>query len=271
MDATWNTTGESLFHFGSFSMSNLRMGSRGVDVTRLQTELNRQLSPGPNLQLDGIFGSRTDQAVRSYQRSNGLSVDGIVGPRTKAALGIPETGRPYTHRVRLNFCSISDTDVPFRSILAHTQAVFAPHGIRIDFANGMSLGLASDVATRLSRVDGSCEWTITGGEYAELFRQGSHIPATDIGVFYIDRFSESINGCGGHLTNRPGCIVARAGSKWCTAHEICHVLLGSSFSPVHINNPRNLMHPVDIHRSATPTLTAAQVTQIKRSPLCVSI
>jgi hypothetical protein len=252
-------------------MATLRLGSRGPDVTTLQTELNRQLSPRPDLQLDGIFGSLTNQAVRRFQHNNGLVVDGIVGPRTRAALGIPEIGRPYTHRVRLNFCSISDTDVPFNTILAHTQAVFAPHGIRIDFANGMSLGLGSDVANRLSQVDGTCNWTITGGEFAELFQQGRHIPSSDIGVFFIDRFSESINGCGGHLTNRPGCIVARAGTKWCTAHEICHVLLGSSFTPVHITDTRNLMHPVDIQRTATPTLTAAQVAQIKLSPLCVPV
>ena len=252
-------------------MTNLRTGSRGPDVTRVQTELNRQLFPRPELQLDGIFGGRTDQAVRAFQRNHGLVADGVVGPRTRAALGIAENARPYTHRVRLNFCSISQTDVPFNTILAHPQAVFAPHGIRIDFANGMSLGLDDDMASRLSQVDGSCDWTITGGEYAELFQQGGHIPSNEIGVFFIERFSESINGCGGHLRNRPGCIVAKAGSRWCTAHEVCHVLLGSAFAPVHSNDPRNLMHPVDLPRSATPTLTADQVAQIKRSPLCTAI
>lgn len=252
-------------------MATLRIGSRGPEVTQLQTELNRQLYPRPNLLLDGIFGSATLQAVRRFQANKGLVVDGIVGPRTKAALGIPETGRQYTHRVRLNFCSISDTNVPFETIFAHTQAVYAPHGIKIEFANGLSLGLPSDVARRLDRVDGSCQWSVTGGEYAELLQQGSHIPSSDIGVFFIERFSESINGCGGHLPNRPGCIVAKAGTKWCTAHEVCHVLLGSSFNPVHVNDPRNLMHPVDIARAATPTLTSAQVEQIKKSPLCVAI
>ena len=252
-------------------MSQLQRGSRGPEVVKLQQELNRQLFPSPNLTPDGDFGGLTDRAVRAFQRNAGLVVDGIVGPRTKAALGMPDTGRQFTHRVRLNFRSISNTDVPFNTILAHTQAVFAPHGIRIDFANGMSLGLASDVASRLSQVDGTCRWTITGGEYAELFRHGSDVPSSDIGVFFIDRFSQAINGCGGHLTNRPGCIVARAGTKWCTAHEICHVLLGSTFSPVHINDPRNLMHSVDLQRGATPTLTAAQVAQVKLSPLCVSI
>lgn len=38
--------------------------------------------------IDGIYGSQTRQAVRYFQSKNGLSVDGIVGPKTAAALGM---------------------------------------------------------------------------------------------------------------------------------------------------------------------------------------
>ena len=38
--------------------------------------------------VDGIYGSQTREAVKYFQRKNGLAVDGIVGPNTAAALGM---------------------------------------------------------------------------------------------------------------------------------------------------------------------------------------
>ena len=55
------------------------------DIARLQAALNRA---GFNLSVDGIRGSRTEAAVREFQKRQGLAVDGIAGPNTRAALGI---------------------------------------------------------------------------------------------------------------------------------------------------------------------------------------
>jgi lysozyme family protein len=37
---------------------------------------------------DGVFGPRTERAVKRFQRRKGLAVDGVVGPQTRAALGL---------------------------------------------------------------------------------------------------------------------------------------------------------------------------------------
>ncbi len=65
----------------------LRRGDRGARVFALQRRL-RDLGydPGP---VDGVFGPRTEAAVRTFQRDAGLVPDGIVGRRTRAALESP--------------------------------------------------------------------------------------------------------------------------------------------------------------------------------------
>ena len=61
----------------------LRKGDRGDDVKLLQHRLNLV---GSQLTEDGIWGVQTDSAVRGYQYRAGLTVDGIVGAKTRAAL-----------------------------------------------------------------------------------------------------------------------------------------------------------------------------------------
>jgi len=64
-------------------------GSRGDAVRGVQEEFRfRSLSDDPDagLRVDGIFGARTDRAVRGFQSAVGIGVDGIVGPITWRAL-----------------------------------------------------------------------------------------------------------------------------------------------------------------------------------------
>ena len=64
----------------------LSLGSRGAEVRELQKALNDEgFAAGPT---DGIFGPLTLGAVISFQRYHQLWVDGLVGPRTKASLGM---------------------------------------------------------------------------------------------------------------------------------------------------------------------------------------
>lgn len=69
---------------------SLRRGSRGELVTTLQKRLKTWGYYTGS--VDGIFGSQTEQAVKYFQRKNGLAVDGIVGPATAKAVGISLTG-----------------------------------------------------------------------------------------------------------------------------------------------------------------------------------
>lgn len=71
-----------------------KRGSSGQRVTEIQTRLkNWGYYDGG---IDGVYGSRTEAAVRWFQRQNGLSADGQAGPQTLAALGLPtgEGGTP---------------------------------------------------------------------------------------------------------------------------------------------------------------------------------
>ncbi|ASK62400.1 cell wall-binding protein [Virgibacillus phasianinus] len=58
-------------------------GDRGEAVSDVQSVLNNN---GYDLNVDGIFGPITNDAVRDFQQDNDLLVDGIVGPHTKKAL-----------------------------------------------------------------------------------------------------------------------------------------------------------------------------------------
>ena len=61
-------------------MNTIKKGSKGEDVQVLQKKLN--------LTDDGIFGPKTEEAVKKFQKEHSLVADGIVGPLTWEALGV---------------------------------------------------------------------------------------------------------------------------------------------------------------------------------------
>ena len=62
----------------------LKSGSRGDSVKWLQWQLNAVL--GTNLVIDGVYGTNTENAVKTYQKAHNLTVDGIAGAKTINAL-----------------------------------------------------------------------------------------------------------------------------------------------------------------------------------------
>lgn len=61
----------------------LRRGARGEAVRNLQSALSKHGYP---VAIDGLFGPRTQRALQAFQSQNGLTVDGVAGPATMAAL-----------------------------------------------------------------------------------------------------------------------------------------------------------------------------------------
>jgi peptidoglycan hydrolase-like protein with peptidoglycan-binding domain len=72
----------------------VRAGSTGADVEELQTKLNAALPGAEPLVVDGIFGPRTRAAVVAFQGGHALAADGVAGPITWGALDSGGTTPP---------------------------------------------------------------------------------------------------------------------------------------------------------------------------------
>ena len=69
-------------------MHTLALNSRGEDVVKLQLLLDQHLPKNLQLTPDGVFGTHTRDAVIAFQKRARLHPDGVVGPKTLAALGL---------------------------------------------------------------------------------------------------------------------------------------------------------------------------------------
>ncbi len=96
-----------------------KYGSRGSEVTQIQTKLKRWGYYNGN--IDGIYGSQTVEAVKYFQRKNGLTVDGIAGPATLKAMGI------YTSSTSSTSSSSNSSDVNLLARLIYGEARGEPY------------------------------------------------------------------------------------------------------------------------------------------------
>ena len=96
------------------SVSGLsKIGSRSDEVTAVQQALKEK--GYYDYTVDGIFGTRTQSAVKSFQRDNGLEADGIAGEKTLKALGVTSGSNSY------GGYSSSDYDLLARIISAEAR------------------------------------------------------------------------------------------------------------------------------------------------------
>ena len=107
----------NVFINGNTVIALSKYGSRGSEVTQIQTKLKRWGYYNGN--VDGIFGSQTLAAVKWFQSKNGLAVDGIAGPKTLAAMGIFSSSSSNTTN--------SSSDLNLLARLVHAEARGEPY------------------------------------------------------------------------------------------------------------------------------------------------
>lgn len=108
-------------------------GSSGEEVKQIQTKLRDWGYYQGS--IDGVYGSQTYEAVKSFQSSNGLTADGIAGSQTLSALGINSNSSG-------GGSSSNNSDLNLLSHLVYGEARGEPY-------NGM-VAVAATVMNRVS-------------------------------------------------------------------------------------------------------------------------
>lgn len=106
--------------------ASYQQGDTGNAVTTIQTKLRRWgYFDGP---VDGVYGSGTAKAIRSFQQSNGLTPDGVAGPATLKALGMEqESGGGSSNSSSSGNSNTSKSDVALLAKVISAEARGEPY------------------------------------------------------------------------------------------------------------------------------------------------
>jgi hypothetical protein len=158
------------------------------------------------------------------------------------------------------------------------EQVFAQYAIEVVMMSGQSVKLPPDAELTLKIVDGDCKWDQVSDEQRLLHGTGSKqgVGANDVTVYFATTLREqngnTLQGCAGHAPDRPAVMIASdAIDKTTMAHEVCHVLLGSAFTPVHEKDSNNLMCEAAICTGNPAVLNDTQLKQIRTSRFLIPI
>ncbi len=193
----------SAVYFSITTQALSKYGSSGSEVRNIQTKLKNW--GYYNGSVDGIYGSQTKAAVESFQRKNGLKVDGIAGPETLAAMGLP-SGTSSSNS------SSSDSDLNLLARIIHGEARGEPY-----------TGMVAVGAVVLNRVkDSRFPKTIAGVIY-----QSGAFDAVSDGQINLTPSQQAINAARDALNGWDptyGCVYywnpATATSKWIWSRPI---------------------------------------------------
>jgi hypothetical protein len=207
-------TRAALGRFGRplFGKRTLHRGLFGYDVSVLQFLLAKRGFPPPR--ITSAFGGTTETLVRRFQRKHGLTVDGVVGPATRAAL-----------------LGVKRRPVPVRDSIAR----WAQHyGVDVALVRGLAWqesGFQNHVRSGAGAF-GVLQVTPATWDFVELFVIGQHVPRTSdgnvrVGTAYLAHLLHEFHGNArlalGAYYQGPG-SVHRTGLFHETRHFVANVL-----------------------------------------------
>ena len=189
----------------------LRQGSSGEQVKTLQSKLKRWGYYNGN--VDGIFGSGTAQAVKYFQKKNGLTADGIVGEATARALGLSLTGSSGGGSSGSGGSSNSgDKDLYLLAKLVHGEARGEPYKGKVAVA-----------AVVLNRVKSSSFPNSISGV---IYQKGAFSAVSD-GQINLSPDNESIKAARDAMNGwdpTGGCLYyynpKKTSNKWMLSHDV---------------------------------------------------
>lgn len=151
----------------------LKVGMSGYDVTQLQKDLDYLGYETGS--ADGVFGWRTQAAVKNFQANNGLTADGMVGSKTAQAV-IKQVSNPVS-------IPVSATTTPSRGSFSYSSQVLTDLA-RLIYGEARGepfIGQVAVAAVVLNRV--------YSGKYGSTVREVIHQPgaftAVSDGQYYL--------------------------------------------------------------------------------------
>lgn len=119
-----------------YGSTDLTLGSRGAAVSQLQTDLaGLGFYTGS---VDGWFGPKTNEAVLSFQKSQSLKMDGVVGPITKTALNNALAGVDPV-KVSLSASAKLPTQASISLYNSHEKPIVDAYRAKFDGSLGQTL------------------------------------------------------------------------------------------------------------------------------------
>lgn len=171
----------------------------------------------------------------------------------------------------VNIFTLAAVKFDYAKAITYAEKLYGSNGIYFDIRQQMCLALSEEQAIKLAVIDGQCKWDQNNAEQDDLFelvkgRVGSGISIFIVGGINTDG-TNTLAGCAGHDPSKPAVVVSATGTMYTLAHELGHVLLTSTFSPVHETVTSNIMinGTHKIPENSFPTFNKTQVTQILKS------